>query len=534
MNDLLDAVNRPDYRRPELVKVQPVLDLMADLLGGTQAMHDRRARYIRKWADEDPTVWDIRSRCEQLYEATGRTLNAAVGMVFARPPSVEYETAEAELEVHWDNIDGAGNSGEVFVKKFTDVAGRDGLGLILVDFPKALTAADGTMVRPTSRDETDRRLWPVWSYYTRGQVLSWRTDVVDNRQQVVQVVLWEPTAKPFGLFGVEIVNRYRVLRLVGGVAYWSVYEEKERTGKPEDFRLDSSGAFTNRSGQAYDRLPIGIAHTGRSDELLVATVPLEGVARANLAHYQLSTNLRFYLDLLAFPQPTVIGALASEPGPNGSVMPGRLKLGPVVYVHLEGEGADFKYTAPGPEAFDPLMKAIEARERHIGELGMSFLAGDTRQAETAEAKRLDATAENATLSTMAQGVEDAVNEAWVHHAWYQGIEKDKAPSLELNRDFEATAMDAQTMVAYVTAVKDAGLPARLLLEAWQKGGRIPAEIDLEELEMEMLAAAAAQEEQERQEREERIAQMTQRTQAPPSGNGNQPPTQQQQPAAVQG
>ena len=136
--------------------------------------------------------------------------------------------------------------------------------------------------------------------------------------------------------------------------------------------------------------------------------------------------------------------------------------------------------------------------------GMSFLAKDKRVQETAEAKRLDATAENASLATAAQGIDDAVNKALEYHAWFLGEDDGETPVFTLNRDFEATVMDSAVMLAYVGAVANAGFPPRLLLEAWKDGGRIAPEVDLEELEFEMMAQQAAIEEQAREERMARL------------------------------
>ena len=127
----------------------------------------------------------------------------------------------------------------------------------------------------------------------------------------------------------------------------------------------------------------------------------------------------------------------------------------------------------------------------MAQMGMMFLAKDTRAAETAEAKRLDATAENATLATVAQGIDDAINEALKAHAWFQGLDENQVPVYQINRDFESTALDPQTMAVYVAAVERAGLPPRSLLEAWQSGGRIGPDVDLDELENEMMVRAMA-------------------------------------------
>jgi hypothetical protein len=145
--------------------------------------------------------------------------------------------------------------------------------------------------------------------------------------------------------------------------------------------------------------------------------------------------------------------------------------------------------------------------RQIAALGVSFLTTDTRAAETAEAKRLDAAAENATLATAAVGIEDAVNAALEIHAWYMGIEKAGAPMMTISKDYEDTTIQADIMTAYIKGVAEAGLPVRLLLQAWQKGSRIGPDEDLDSLEMEVMANLQALEDQKKLDAERRAAEM---------------------------
>jgi hypothetical protein len=80
--------------------------------------------------------------------------------------------------------------------------------------------------------------------------------------------------------------------------------------------------------------------------------------------------------------------------------------------------------------------------------------------------------------------------------------------LTISHDFESTTMAADIMAAYVGAVRDAGLPPRILLEAWQQGGRIPEDVDLDGLEADVNAGLAAAE---KQKAIERAAQLEQKT-----------------------
>lgn len=493
----------PTYVRPELDRVVDDLALMQDLLAGTRRMHEKALAYIRKWTDEEVDVYEIRSKSEQVMEGLGRTLSASVGMLYAKPPNMDWKGASQDFQDDWDNLDASGTSGKVFLKRFSETAVRDGVALILVDHPPAPIDPETKEPVPINAEtEVEFGLRPTWASYARGNALSWQTETLDNRKVLTQLVLYEPTYIKHGVFGVKLVHRYRVLLMLDGEAQWVLFEATENApANLGHFAVKGQGRFMNRKGEVANFLPVSVAHTGRSDAMMTATIPLLGVAWANLGHWQLSTNLRFYTDVSSFPQPTINGQLASqqgvgEGGQPGAV-PGKLKLGPMVVVHLSGDGSEFKYTMPPTDGFEPLETRVAQKERDMANMGMSFLAKDKRVQETAEAKRLDATAENASLATAAQGIDDCVNRALEFHAWFRGEDAGEAPTFTLNRDFESTVMDSATMLAYVAAVDRAGFPPMMLLQSWQDGGRIAPDVDLVELEEEMMVELARRAEEER-------------------------------------
>ncbi len=493
----------PNYVRPEAAEVRKDLDLMADLIAGTRRMWERarEKKYLRKWKDEDETVYNIRRECESVFEGLSRTLSACVGMLFARPPRMTWNASETPMQEHWQNLDGMGTAGPVLAKRFSDQSIRDGIGLILVDHPPAPA---GVLV--TAANEAELGLRPTWATYQRNQVVSWRTALVNNAQTLVQVVLEERGREPAGAYGVADVTRYRVLKLMaalgedkkptgGTFAAWELWRETKEAGA-NGFALEKSGVFRNRNGQTTPRLPVQIAYTGRTDAPLCSTIPLLGVAWANLSHWRISTALAFAREVAAYAQGVIVGNLApSGVDANNAPIPGRVKLGPLALIHLvggAGETASFDWKAPPTEAFDVLERGAAEKLKQIGQMGMAFMVTDTRAAETAEAKRLDATAENSTLATAAQGIEDAWNGGLEVHAWYLGIEKAGAPMMEINKDFDAVAMDPATMAVYVQAVKEAGLPPETLVRAWIAGGRLPADTDVDKLILDMEAGIQAE------------------------------------------
>jgi hypothetical protein len=237
---------------------------------------------------------------------------------------------------------------------------------------------------------------------------------------------------------------------------------------------------------------VSIDYTGRTDAPMCATIPLLGVAFANLSHWQQSSDLRFYRMVAAYPQPLVKGDLMPDPATG---KPQKLGLGPLVGVHVSATG-DYLWREIEGKSMTQLESGITEKLQQMAALGLAFLHSETRAAETAAAKRIDAVAQNSTLATAGQGTEDCANGAFEHTGWYMGIEKAGVPVLTINRDFELATLDAQMITAYVALV-GAGFPKRIVLQAMQITGMIGPDENLEALELEwedaLMAAQLAKE-----------------------------------------
>ncbi|HEY4133493.1 MAG TPA: DUF4055 domain-containing protein [Gemmatimonadaceae bacterium] len=483
----LKLSDRPSTPCAAYIQAAPDLLLIRDELSGTRRMHEQFKLYIPKYKAEKPENYKRRATSAKFYGGLSRTLSAANGMLFAKPPEKSKDGWTPEIDDQWENLDGRGTGGFVFVKRRSEDAIADGLTVILVDHPQP---PKDTVVH--AGNEKALNLRPFWSSYARADVLSWRTATVNNVETLSQVVLRESAYVDDGAFGVLARTRYRVCRLVGGVATWQLLEEtKNAAGVVEAIISAGTGTFTDRAGAAFDVLPLAIVYAGRTDATLTAAPPLLDVAWANLEHWRVATNLRFYEDQCCFPQPVITGSLAASGATaDGKPIPGQFAMGPTVLVHLTA-GSTYDMNELTGSSLAELRVSLQEKKDEISELGMSFLSKRSRGVETAESKRLDSTAENSTLATSGQGVEDGINQALIFHARYLGVDADHAPSITINRDFELMKLDAATMAVYVQAVAQAGMPPRILLQAWQEGGRIAADVDLEELEAELMANKAA-------------------------------------------
>ena len=490
------AQDLPSYVRPELKAVMPTLTLCDDLLAGPERMWERAPAYIKKWPDESAKVYELRRTCEPVFGGLARTISAGVGMLFAKPLRVEYEDNAPLFEPLVENIDNAGTKLAVFAARFAEAALRDGVAILVADFPPPPTDAKGAPIRITAANEAQFNLRPFLAMYTRARANNWVVEVVDNKTQLVAMTLTETATVRSGLYGIKSVTRYRELALsytTEGVrvAAWRLTEIHTKDGAPVVVTV-GAGTFRDRTGTPATALPIAIAYTGRVHAPMVADVPLQSVAYANLGHWRSASNLTFNREVCGFEQLVVTGRLVDDTsGPKP--IPGKIKIGPMQAVQVQ-EGGTVQWIGPSGKGLEQLEKGCAEKMVQMDQQGLGFLIPAKSVTQTATEARLDSHAQLASLTTAGIAIADALNEALVWVAWYEGVPKAQAPSIELQTNFDAQQMDAQTMGAYVALV-NAKFPKRAVLEALQAGGRLPEEADLDELEIAWEAELQAQADQ---------------------------------------
>lgn len=482
---------RPDYIRPEVVAAGEDLLLIQHLLAGPRAMWEESTTYIPKWTDEKPEVYKIRRLCEPLEDLLGRTLSASVGKIFAKPPQMTFPTQEDALRAHWDNIDGRGTKGDIAAKEFASDAIANGIGYIVVDHP---AKPEGVTI--TEANEPELNLRPFWGFYPRAALISWVTAIADNVEVPVQVVFAESVEERTGAFGTEQVALYRELFVENGVAQWRLWRAPAEGAVSSVFTIEREGVFRNRKGATRGTLPLAAGYTGRRNGWFCAAPPLRGVAYANLAHWRMATELTFGRRVSAIEQPVVNGRIIDANG-----QPTTLALGWLNGVQVETEG-DFKWVGPSGAGLAQLKEGKVEKEQAVAMMGLSFMSRDTRAAETAEAKRLDAAAEDSSLATAAQGIEDALNQAAELHCWYLGIPKEQAFTISLNRDFDQNVLSPQMVQAIAALVKE-GLPTLRAVQVLIAGGilKAPPE-EAEAIALEWDSERQAKEDAEEQARKE--------------------------------
>lgn len=458
----MEAKNRADTRSPAANAIAQPLKMMHDLWGGTPTMRAGREAYLPRSEAESLSDYDNRLRRAEFFNALRQTIEGYAGMVFRRDPQLADDISPT-FQDHWENIDNAGTHGAVFAQQVFLAGVRDGGAVILVDYPDVPSGL-------TLAQEREQGLRPYWVQYDAKRIVSSRVAWLSGIKTLTQLVLEECATEPDGDFGEREVVRFRVFRLVdAGVAMMREMEQAGVTPDPEvaaqeqghrvvwelwQYTSDDRKELTQvASGVVRNQTRIPAVHFAAGETIAwgFARPRLEDLAYTNIAHYQVKSDHRFSLHKASVPILVMKGRDRSE---------SQVVVGPNMGIDVSVEG-DVKYVEHAGSALNASRTEIQDLEAQMATQGLSLLQRETRAAETAQAKRIDKSAQDSTLAKIARALQDALEQAIEFHAAYLGEEPG---SVAVNMDFEALTFDP----AFISALSNLQLGNQISLETlWE-------------------------------------------------------------------
>lgn len=465
---------RPDTRKPAHAALEERYRLVADLLGGTEAMRRAGARYLQKAEDESPEEYAIRLNGTFLLpmfeDAVGDISSAPFERELEVNPKAEPGTLPHLLET---NADGSGTRLNDFAKVLFRDATAYGAWHILVDYRGDGSQTAGQEARGEARPffvavhpcaVIDDR----WS--PDGRLIHFRYREMGEEQdpenafatvQVERVVSW--TLEQEG--GSIRIERWRKQSTGAGGDAWTL-EGDERIA-----RLPGSARFK--------QLPIISVPFGTADGL-AAQPPLIGLAWKNVEHWQSSSEQRNALrcarsGVLVFEgtsqdeldaMPITVGANRAIASPAGKVY----------YAELNGS------------SIEAGAKDLASIERAGAEMG-SKPYHERAAVDTATGRRIDDKRRLTKMQAWIRATEIGLRAAFeLAYAW-RGIEMPRDLTIELFSDFSRGATD--TDMAELIQLQGLGVITRrtLGLEA-KRRGKLADNVDVE-AEIEEAAREAA-------------------------------------------
>jgi hypothetical protein len=456
------ADDTPEQVHPEYDAMAEAWTRIRDLQGGTDTVRKRGTLYLPKHDAERDSDYQVRLRLGVLFNGFVRTLNAMTGLVTHRDVMLG-EDVKGPLTQHWENIDGRGTHGAVFARRLL----REGLAMgsagILVDPPIVESE------RPLSRaEEATLGVRPYWRRYRAEDIRDWAFREYAGQMVLSHLVLRECYYERASRFKAVQVTDYRVYTWNGpGLVFFERWREVTENGKKKVVLQEESRLIIGPKLIPFAHLA---TDTTSDDDPFVTRPPLLDLADLNLCHYRTDTDRRNLMRLGCLPVPVRKGyQKTSETEPP-------MAIGPNVMVDVPTDG-DFGWAEVTGGAFEPTGKDLEMLEKRMAALGLAFLQSDTRQVETAEAKRLDTTAQNASLSSAARALQDCLETAAGFHAEYT---KTDPGSIDVNFDFERTVMDPGLIATLNTVCLAGNLSQETFLGLLHRGRVLGDEFDVEE------------------------------------------------------
>jgi hypothetical protein len=390
------------------------------------------------------------------FNATGRTLDAFTGMIFAKDPVIKLPTA---IEPYGEDISLSGINLREFSEQVVDqqlAVGRVG---IMADFPQVDTngltvaMAEAMNVRPFLR------------WYSAESMINWRVDYINGSQVLTMVVLRETANQPKNEFEVTEVTLYRVLDLTA--------EGYRQRVMDADANVLSE-VFPLKQGQRMNFIPFVILGAN-SASAEVQKPPMLDLVDTNLGHYRNSADYEHGLHFTGLPTPYVAGVQLGE----GQA----LSVGSMTAWVFPDPAAKAEYLEFKGDGLKTLREAIKDKEQRMAVLGARMLADDKKTSEAFGTIELRTAGERSILASISRAASDSLTRCLNWMAEWVGAPADA--SLVLNTDFGAARMQPQMVTALLSAYQGDAMPLSVLFENFQRGELVNPEMEFEEYEAQL-------------------------------------------------
>lgn len=442
-----------------------------DVLSGEDAIKAGGVKYLpRLEAQTDDEFAAYRSRA-LFFNATSRTAEGYVGLIFRRPPFLKLPDKSSALG-----------------KALADFAhDADMLGTPFSSYAQNIVSEVISLGRVGSlvdwEGESENRVYV--SRYAAENILNWRVERINGRNLLTLIVLAEnaePTIQSVqpDEFEQKTVEQIRVLKLVAGdadsvtkrracsyqVEIWQKSDLKSKRAKPE-WQLVATRTPL-RLGKPLPLIPF-VFHGPRHSLPDVDRLPLSDVIAVNLDHYRLDAAFKHGMHFTALPTAWVSGFDKED----------SLRIGSSTAWTTETVGASagfLEYTGQGLKTFE---RALDRDERLMAVLGARLLEGQKRMAETAEAIELRQSGENSILGNLALSVSASLTQVLAWCYWWNSTEElpeqitNEQVLIELNTDFSMKGMSAQEIVSVVKAWQSGALSRDSMLDLFRRGEILP-------------------------------------------------------------
>tara|TARA_B100001778_G_scaffold319003_1_gene308081 strand:+ start:1467 stop:2915 length:1449 start_codon:yes stop_codon:yes gene_type:complete len=428
-------VSQVDSPNGTWVNQEPHWELIEALLLGTFGIRKKHRRFLPQEPRETDLSYQNRLNRSVLAPYYMRLERMLAGMLTRKPVRLD-DVPDVMREQLFD-ADLQGNDLQTWLFSTARVCLRYGHVGVLVDAP-----ASGENGRP------------YFVTYSPRDIIGFRSELKDGKQQLTQLRLAERIVVPDGEYGEKEVEQIRVLTP-------GAFEIHQRNKKGE-FEIVDEGRTS------LTEIPFSVAYSNRVG-LLQSLPPLADIAELNLQHYQVQSDLSNQLHISAVPFLVIFGFPQSAE--EISAGPGEALALPSI------ADCDAKYIEPAGNSYDAQFKQLDRIAEQINALGLASILGSKLSAETAEAKRIDRSQGDSTMMVVAQQMQDLIDNCLRFQAQY--MQEANAGSSLVNRDFMGIRLEPQEIQALLQLYTAGTITQETLLLQLEAGEVLGDDFDVE-------------------------------------------------------
>lgn len=413
-------------QHPDYTKFAPRWDEMDDALDEQDTIHAKGEKYLPKTSGmigaEGDKRYETYKKRARFPGIVRQTLTGIVGLMFEKDP---YGSSEDDLPVTPDGL-----TPTQLARDVARAVGSYGRSLLLVDAPEG----DGGV--------------PYIARYHPKSLINWKID--DDTGLFSLAVLMEDWEKEGNdEFSHETEKRYRVYRKTGDGVTVEVREEGDEIIEPE------------RVLPGLNVIPL-IAIGSISVDPGVDPVPLLPVKDCAVAAYQIGADLRQDLYESGQRMYYMIGGTEEQYKANTNTGTGNgvCWWGP--------EGTEFGLVESNGNNY----KDASAERQHEIETAATYavkLVQNNDRAESGRAMQIRASAQHASIYTMADSISQGMQAALALRAKWAGEQADPEKFM-LRTEFSNQEAAEQMITALNNAVSAMNLPVSVLFEAVRRAG----------------------------------------------------------------
>lgn len=422
---------------------------------GQDEVHEYGVKYLPRLSGQTDQEYKSYKQRALFYNATQRTIDGLTGLLFIKPPVMEYP---AGLETFLEDVTMSGVNLHQFAEMVAEQVVMIGRCGVLVDHPpmtEALTVAQAESLG----------MRPYMRLYDAESIINWRTERVAGVEMLVLVVLEEEYKVFKDEFEYECKPQWRVLDLPPEGYRQRVFRKNDKG----DFVLEST-IYPTSQGRSIARIPFEFFGI-RDNTPCIDKPPLLDLVDVNLSHYRTTADYEHGLHFTGLPTPVVTGFYSDD-------QTAQLRIGSGTAWLLPDPAAKAFYLEFTGQGLSELREALRAKEAMMATLGARILAPERKVSETAQAAAIHQAGENSVLASIAQSISIGLTHCVEWMANWVGVSG--TVDIQINRTYLPNSLTYQDVQALVQSWQAGAISHQTLFDNLVKGDVISADVSFED------------------------------------------------------